>query len=356
VIFFPTTPASLKTVEVDTTFYRTPNASTVSGWYEKTPPDFVFAAKVPQVITHERILVNCETEFEELISKILSNNAKIAATASATGTYFDGDELKNSGIVENTDIPHTLNRPWGVANKPLLSAIPTDTLVPLFTLQMATYREDRFKALIASFQSTEPAVGLAEHCIVAISPSSDKDAWLEQLDGSKLSYDSAANKLTYGGQLVTDHTFAVLWVGNAQAPDIQKLLLSSKAAWAALALSDFYNATLPEIAAKDDVPKIDKAFVQQLAACVDQLKREVRFSAYDRAVALRAFAERAKQMTASACAAKNIAAQDCKTPHIGSYKDGIDVAFGIKNSETKADIPKAVEKLSERLSRQFKIK
>jgi hypothetical protein len=35
-----------KTVEVDTTFYRTPNASTVSGWYEKTPPDFVFAAKV----------------------------------------------------------------------------------------------------------------------------------------------------------------------------------------------------------------------------------------------------------------------------------------------------------------------
>jgi hypothetical protein len=338
---------------------------------------------------------------DSLIGRILSNNTKIAATASATGTYFDGDQLKNSWIVENTDVPHKLNRPWGVANKPLLSAIPADTLVTLFTLQMATYREDRFKALIASFQSSEPTSGLSvepyltyakmvdgffntlfgtdktkypftldagvadisikspkgmyEHFIVAISPSSDKDTWLEQLDGLKLAYDSAANKLTYDGHLVTDHTFAILWVGAAQAPDIQKLLLSSKAAWAVLALTNFYNATLPEIAAKDDVPKIDKAFVQQLAACVDQLKRELRFSAYDRAVALRAFAERAKQMTATACAAKNIAAQDCKTPQIDSYENGIDRVFDIKNPETKTDIPKAVEKLNDMLLQQFKI-
>ena len=31
---------------MDSTFYRTPSVSTVTGWYEKTPPDFVFAAKV----------------------------------------------------------------------------------------------------------------------------------------------------------------------------------------------------------------------------------------------------------------------------------------------------------------------
>ncbi len=37
------------TVEVDSTFYRTPSLSTVTGWYEKTPPDFVFAAKVPRL-------------------------------------------------------------------------------------------------------------------------------------------------------------------------------------------------------------------------------------------------------------------------------------------------------------------
>src|SRR5271165_1615767 len=50
-------------VELDNTFYRTPAISTVKGWYAKTPPGFLFAAKVPQVITHEKALVNCDEDF-----------------------------------------------------------------------------------------------------------------------------------------------------------------------------------------------------------------------------------------------------------------------------------------------------
>ena len=38
-----------KTVEIDSTSYGTPSASTVTNWYERTPPDFIFAAKVPQL-------------------------------------------------------------------------------------------------------------------------------------------------------------------------------------------------------------------------------------------------------------------------------------------------------------------
>jgi uncharacterized protein YecE (DUF72 family) len=49
-------------VEVDSTFYRMPAASTVRGWYEKTPQGFLFAAKVPQQITHEQMLVDCKEE------------------------------------------------------------------------------------------------------------------------------------------------------------------------------------------------------------------------------------------------------------------------------------------------------
>src|SRR5262245_53378314 len=41
------------TVEVDSTFYATPPARTVRGWAERTPPDFKFALKLPQEITHE---------------------------------------------------------------------------------------------------------------------------------------------------------------------------------------------------------------------------------------------------------------------------------------------------------------
>jgi uncharacterized protein YecE (DUF72 family) len=55
------------TVEVDSTFYRTPSASTVTGWNRKTPDDFVFAVKVPQQITHEKVLVDCDTEFNEFV-------------------------------------------------------------------------------------------------------------------------------------------------------------------------------------------------------------------------------------------------------------------------------------------------
>jgi uncharacterized protein YecE (DUF72 family) len=44
------------TVEVDSTFYAVPAAKTVRGWYDRTPPGFVFALKLPQEITHERRL------------------------------------------------------------------------------------------------------------------------------------------------------------------------------------------------------------------------------------------------------------------------------------------------------------
>ena len=55
------------TVEIDSTFYRTPSVSTVKGWNAKTPPGFVFAAKVPQVITHEKVLVDCDAEFRQFV-------------------------------------------------------------------------------------------------------------------------------------------------------------------------------------------------------------------------------------------------------------------------------------------------
>jgi len=57
-----------RTVEIDSTFYGAPQAARVLAWYEKTPRDFVFAAKVPQVITHEKILVDCDAEFTEFLT------------------------------------------------------------------------------------------------------------------------------------------------------------------------------------------------------------------------------------------------------------------------------------------------
>jgi uncharacterized protein YecE (DUF72 family) len=56
------------TVEVDSTFYRCPTIDAVRNWALKTPPGFIFSLKVPQTITHQKILVDCEKEFEEFVS------------------------------------------------------------------------------------------------------------------------------------------------------------------------------------------------------------------------------------------------------------------------------------------------
>ncbi len=56
-----------RTVEVDSTFYRIPTANTVKQWRERTPQGFTFAAKVPQSITHQKVLVNAEGELEEFL-------------------------------------------------------------------------------------------------------------------------------------------------------------------------------------------------------------------------------------------------------------------------------------------------
>ncbi len=55
------------TVEVDSTYYRTPARSTVIGWANKTPPGFLFSLKIPQTITHEKCLEDCDEEFKTFV-------------------------------------------------------------------------------------------------------------------------------------------------------------------------------------------------------------------------------------------------------------------------------------------------
>jgi uncharacterized protein YecE (DUF72 family) len=61
--FLETYARSFRTVEVDATFYRIPPRSMVTGWRDRSPKGFVFAAKVPRVITQTKVLANCSSEF-----------------------------------------------------------------------------------------------------------------------------------------------------------------------------------------------------------------------------------------------------------------------------------------------------
>ena len=57
-------------VEIDSTYYSIPPAHVVANWRDKTPPGFIFTAKIPGVITHEKVLKDCQAEFTSFLNNI----------------------------------------------------------------------------------------------------------------------------------------------------------------------------------------------------------------------------------------------------------------------------------------------
>lgn len=84
------------TVEVDSTFYRTPSPSTVRGWYAKTPRGFVFAAKVPQTITHEKVLVDCQDDLSQFLKTMDTLREKLGPLLFQF-PYFNRTKFKSGG-------------------------------------------------------------------------------------------------------------------------------------------------------------------------------------------------------------------------------------------------------------------
>jgi uncharacterized protein YecE (DUF72 family) len=55
------------TVEIDATFYRMPTAANADAWRRRTPEEFRFAAKVPRVVTHDKVLHDAGPEMLEFL-------------------------------------------------------------------------------------------------------------------------------------------------------------------------------------------------------------------------------------------------------------------------------------------------
>jgi uncharacterized protein YecE (DUF72 family) len=65
-------------VEIDSTFYRTPNSSTVSQWKDATPPNFLFTAKLSRKITHDSRLKNVSNNLKSFEASIKCLGTKLA--------------------------------------------------------------------------------------------------------------------------------------------------------------------------------------------------------------------------------------------------------------------------------------
>ena len=65
--FLPYYASRFDTLEIDSTFYAIPDRKVVRRWHDLTPADFRFALKFPTVITHEKVLADCEPETVEFL-------------------------------------------------------------------------------------------------------------------------------------------------------------------------------------------------------------------------------------------------------------------------------------------------
>jgi uncharacterized protein YecE (DUF72 family) len=87
-------------VEIDSSFYRTPNAFMVKNWCNKTPDNFRFAAKFPKVITHDKRLKVVENELELFFSSMVHLEEKTLALVvqlpSSMGIVEDMNRLRDS--------------------------------------------------------------------------------------------------------------------------------------------------------------------------------------------------------------------------------------------------------------------
>ncbi len=58
------------TVEIDSTFYAIPAASSVENWVDRTPEDFKFSVKLPSEITHKNRLHGSEEYLNQFLNRI----------------------------------------------------------------------------------------------------------------------------------------------------------------------------------------------------------------------------------------------------------------------------------------------
>ncbi|HEX6159040.1 MAG TPA: DUF72 domain-containing protein [Thermoanaerobaculia bacterium] len=91
--FLPTYARAFRGVEVDSTFYALPDPRAVRAWRERTPPDFTFALKMPQEVTHELRLRNADDLVRDFLDRVRELGPKLGPILLQMGPDFGPEEL-----------------------------------------------------------------------------------------------------------------------------------------------------------------------------------------------------------------------------------------------------------------------
>jgi uncharacterized protein YecE (DUF72 family) len=81
----------LTTVEINYTFYRSPNPSILAGWSRQTPPHFRFTLKAPKRITHDAKLRDCAESLQYFLETAATLGPKLAILLFQLPPFFRKD-------------------------------------------------------------------------------------------------------------------------------------------------------------------------------------------------------------------------------------------------------------------------
>lgn len=81
----------LATVEINYTFYRSPNPSILAGWSRQTPPHFRFTLKAPRRITHDARLRDCAESLRYFLDTAGTLGAKLGMLLFQLPPFFRKD-------------------------------------------------------------------------------------------------------------------------------------------------------------------------------------------------------------------------------------------------------------------------
>ena len=105
--FLRTYARAFSTVEVDSTFYAIPAASTVRGWAARTPESFTFAVKLPQEITHERRFIDARDVLHAFVDRMRELGPRLGPVLIQCGPDFSPLE-RNALQHFLAELPETL--------------------------------------------------------------------------------------------------------------------------------------------------------------------------------------------------------------------------------------------------------
>jgi uncharacterized protein YecE (DUF72 family) len=83
------------TVEVDNTFYSIPTEKAVTNWENQTPSNFFFSFKFPSIITHIKMLKDCERETSLFLERTELLGRKLGASLLQFPSSFGVDRFSD---------------------------------------------------------------------------------------------------------------------------------------------------------------------------------------------------------------------------------------------------------------------